>query len=69
MTYVNKLDINEVRYIEYIALAIDTFLGPCYRSLLGVGYDVVSDAAAEEEDTLMMETFVQWLAPPRQEHR
>ena len=29
--------------------AIDPFLGPCYRSLLGVVCDVISDAAAEEE--------------------
>ena len=37
--------------------AIDTFLGPCYRSLLDVMCDVVSDAAEEEEEA------IRWMFP------
>ena len=38
--------------IEYIALPLDPFLGPCYWSLLAVVCDVISDAAAEEEEAI-----------------
>ena len=38
--------------IKYFAFAIDPFLGPCHRSLLGVVCDVINDAAAEEEEAI-----------------
>ena len=44
------LVLNTTLTVKYIALAIDPFLDPCYRSLLGVMCDVISDAAAEEEE-------------------
>ena len=37
---------------KYIALAIDSFLGPCYGSLLDVVCDVISDGSAEEEEAI-----------------
>ena len=70
--------------IKYVALAIDPFLGPCHSPLLGVVCDVISDAAVEEEGAigwmfhpqrawlarpLRMETSIQWLPLPRQQHR
>ena len=44
---------------------IDPFLGPCLRSLHGVVCDFISDAARPQRK----ETCIQWLSPPRQQHR
>ena len=44
--------LNKALYIEHVAPAMDPFSGPCYRSLLGVVCDVISDVAAEGEGAI-----------------